>query len=266
MNILILFRKDGIYTGAWSFEVLANKYALDILVNSIEEQFNLLNKVKIEYDANKYDIKSKSCYNDDGSYNIVVGVKDYCNNEKLTDKQYNHICNTILHELIHARNHSLLTDGTKNLLKNNIMTLAHYAWKMLDEYSAYLEANQRFPETADELKGDIDTFFYAFTHMTRGTLIGGTDWQFYDAFYDYCSALVVTYILDKDNLLSYNDGKNKDMIESYIDDLKYSYGKMPLSYKQYEHLGKRLIKDILIIIPKEKQKVFMYNTHIIELK
>lgn len=237
---------------------------LNELILLFESNFNLLDKVNLIFAINKYDKESVS-YFKSGVFNIEIGIKDYDDIEKVTDKQYNHICNTILHELIHARNFYSLSNKTQQRLNDNKMTLAYYAWKILDEYSAYLESNQRFPETSKELCGNADDVFNAFIHMTKGRLIGAADWEFYDAFYDYCSALIVIYILDKENLLSYNEGRNKSAIESYINDLKYSYNRMPLSYEQYESLGRRLIKDILIMIPREKQKVFMQNTHIIEL-
>lgn len=237
---------------------------LNELIYSIELEFGLVNKVSFVFAINKYE-KESICYFKDGIYNIEVGIKNYSNIEKVTEKQYNHICNTVLHELVHARNSELLSDGTKYRLENNKMMLAHYAWKILDEYSAYFEANKRFPETASELNGSIDKVFCAFMNMTKGVLVGEKDEKLYDAFYDYCSALIVRYILDKDKLLSYNEGENKNMIKSYMNDLNYSYERMPLSYEQYESLGRRLIKDILIIIPKEKQKFFKHNTHILNL-
>lgn len=238
---------------------------LEKLIYCIELEFDLINKVKFVFVPNKYDKESIS-YFKDGIYNIEVGIKDYSNIEKITEKQYNHICNTVLHELIHSRNFYLLSDKIKQQLGDNKRTLAHYAWKILDEYSAYTESNQRFPETFDELNGNTNDVFNAFTHMTRGRLLGATDWEFYNAFCDYCSALIARYVLDKDNLLSYNEENYKSAIEAYINDLKYSYDRMPLSYEQYESLGRRLINNLLALIPQKKQKIFKCNTHILNLK
>lgn len=50
-----------------------------------------------------------------------------------------------------------------------------------------------------------------------------------------------------------------------MEDLEYSYNKMPLTYKQYESLGRRLVSDLLILVPEKSKKVFKYNTHIRDL-
>lgn len=237
---------------------------LEKIAYDIEIEFELLNNVQINFDENKEDKESCAILKGD-IYYIRIGIKDYNDLEKITNEQCNHICNSILHELIHARNFFSLQNEEREKIINNKMTLAHYGWKVLDKYSAYKEANQVYPETADELNGNVDDVFKAFEHMGKGILIKESDWNLYDAFYNYCSALIVRYILDKQNLLKENTENYKRGVKKYMEDLEYSYNKMPLTYKQYESLGRRLVSDLLILVPEKSKKVFKYNTHIRDL-
>lgn len=242
------------------------KKKLEKIIYSIEKEFDLIDKVDIRLDKGKYDKQSISFFKDN-IYHIVVGIKDYQDMEKLTDKQFNHVCNTILHELIHARNFFELSNGMRSkLLEKNRRTLQHYAWKMLDEYSAYMESNQQFKENADELNGTVDDAFKGFLHMSQGTLVRATEEEFYDAFYDYCSAIIARYCVDKELFLSCLEEEYECMVENFLMHLRYSYDQRPLSYEQYESLGRRLIYDLLEIIPRGKQHFFKYNTHITNLK
>ena len=76
---------------------------LEKIAYDIEIEFELLNNVQINFDENKEDKESCAILKGD-IYYIRIGIKDYNDLEKITNEQCNHICNSILHELIHARN------------------------------------------------------------------------------------------------------------------------------------------------------------------
>lgn len=229
----------------------------------MERKYNLTGKIDFHLLRNEFDKKSKGCFMD-GKYYIEVGMKDYENLESLTDKQWNHIYNTITHELIHGRNYYNLSSDTQNKLHSNIRTIAHWARLVLEEYSAYKEANELFPETVDELNCTEEKIFEAFEHMySIGIFNKPSPQELYIAFYDYCSALIVHSIVG--NEFPRNKEKNRDYnraCNDFIKDLKETYSKMPLNYDEYKVLGEILLSDLMFMVPVERRNIFKANTNI----
>ena len=93
---------------------------LEKIAYDIEIEFELLNNVQINFDENKEDKESCAILKGD-IYYIRIGIKDYNDLEKITNEQCNHICNSILHELIHARNFFSLQNEEREKIINNKM-------------------------------------------------------------------------------------------------------------------------------------------------
>lgn len=238
---------------------------LRTLCKELETEFGLCDKgLQVLFDSRLSHAQSRALPSRD-YYEIHIGILDYPDMENVMGREYNHICNTIMHEYVHARNFYSLDDTVSKELMMHPQSLAHYAWRMLDEYCAYDEANARFRENTDELGSDAGAGIRGFEHMAKGLLAGESSERFYDAFYDYSSAVVVWYILGREQLFSYGDGRYKCALRPYMHALETYREKMPLSYEQYHRLGESLINDLLVMIPAEKRNYFKFNAHIFDL-
>lgn len=228
----------------------------------LEGKYGLVGKVDFQLLGNKLDNESITQIGDQKCY-IKVGVKDYENQEYLTDKQCNHIRNTIAHELIHCRNHFNLSLDTRVKIRQNLMTINNWARLVLDEYSAYKEANEMYPETVDELNCSEELLFTVFKQMYGRILINVTDKQMFEAFYDYCSALIVTSVINKEFPTIEVENKNYNAAcQRFLNVLKEAHLKMPFTFDEYKVLGEELLECLISMAPKDKIEVFKFNTHI----
>ncbi|MCY6958429.1 hypothetical protein [Clostridium brassicae] len=227
-----------------------------------ERKYNLTEKVDFQLLNDKLDRESVTQFIDQKCY-VKVGIKDYEDQEYLTDKQCNHIRNTIVHELIHCRNYFSLSVDTRVKISQNLRTINHWARMLLDEYSAYKEANEIYPETVDELNCSEGKLFTAFKRMYAGILIKATDEQFFEAFYDNCSALITISIVNKEFPTIKVENRNYNRAcESFLNALKEAYLKMPLNFDEYKVLGEELLKCLSSMAPKNEIETFKLNTHI----
>lgn len=239
--MLKLFRrkKDDVYTQL-------NKIAEDIYAD-----FNF-NRENVLYElSNKNDAGTAYGRPVDKQYKIIVGIKEYIDANEIDEKQILYFQNTMFHEFVHANTWLNTPETLKSAFEGNKLTFAYWAFKLLDEYRAYDEANKRYREDKKYLKNGEKELLNVFEHYCNRLQSRGQEPApelFADSYYDLASAFIAHKFVNPD-FPSISDKHYIQFVDSYLSHLKQARESNLLEYKEYEQLGKQLVKDFKLLFP-----------------
>lgn len=252
----------------------ANRTQLEKLIKKIEEGFTLQGNAedfkcaRLQFDP---ELEHKESKTNPSTNEIRIGMKEFPDIEKISDADFNCVCNTVVHEYAHTWNNAHMLDDVKRRVLNQGRTKAHYAWHMLDEYKAYLISNRYYREQAEDLNSQANQAIDSILHYGKNLILtdadrkcGGSDEEiFYKAFIKNSTALVTWYVVDPERLCGVDNGKYKKGIDLFFETLQIYSERMPLTYEQYDQLGDQLLKSLMFFFDKEEGKErFVHNTHI----
>lgn len=195
-------------------------------------------------------------------YKVVIGVAGCNERQDLLESEWITLKNTILHELTHVKNRVEMSKGTREKLNDSIHSLPFFAMNLIDEYSAYKAADDKFKQVR-VMSEEIDvqkahrTFWFS-KNVTR--LSAETR---YSAYYNNCTAVIVHSFRTKNfpSIPELYPGYN-DMCRDLMGILSKYNSKMPLNYDEYERAGKELWGALLQMVPEEYQQEFKSNVGI----
>lgn len=206
----------------------------------------------------------------DKQYQIIVGIKDYIDANAIDEKQLVYFQNTMFHEFVHADTWLHTSETLKSAFEGNKLTYAYWAFKLLDEYRAYGEANEKYKEDKQFLKKGEKEVLIAFEHYCNMLQFPGqkpAPEVFADNYYDLGSAFIAHKFVNPD-FPSIREKHYIQFVDSYLEHLKQASKSNLLEYKKYEQLGKQLVKDFKLLFPCVKgmhmnnsYDYFLINSH-----
>ena len=225
----------------------------------------ITDEVKVFFDSNLEEKKTRVSFNSTPPL-ITVGVKEY-NWKQITEKQRLKICNTIYHELVHVRDRKRI----KGIIDDDVMNsrdLAHFGYMLVDEFIAYTEANEIYPESEEDLNSSLEDLYYVlFQHMTNRILyLNGSrirtesdQNRFFEACYENCSALIPRYVICG----GFSEDKKYVPFQRAMAGLVNSVDeKEKLDFEDYKQIGNSFITNLIYDLPSTKRKIFWENTGI----
>ncbi|OMF18530.1 hypothetical protein BK133_30395 [Paenibacillus sp. FSL H8-0548] len=154
--------------------------------------------------------------------------------------------------------------------EGNELTYAYWAFKVLDEVKAYDEANKKYKQDKKFLKTDENGILKVFEHYCNELRFSGAkppEAVFANNYYDLASAFIAHKFVNPD-FPSINNKNYLKFVESYLGHLNKASAANLLEYKDYEELGKQLIKDFELLFiyvkgwhPNNSYKYFLLNSH-----
>lgn len=239
--MLKLFRheKDDVYT------------QLNKIAEGIYTDFNF-NRENVLYElSNKNDAGTAYGRPVDKQYKIIVGIKDYIDANEIDEKQIVYFQNTMFHEFVHANTWLNTPETLKSAFEGNKLTFAYWAFKLVDEYRAYGEANEKYRQDKQYLKKGEKDVVKAFEHYCNKLQFRGqkpAPEVFTDIYYDLASAFIAHKFVNPD-FPSISEKHYIQFVDSYLSHLKQASESNLLEYKEYEQLGKQLVKDFELLFP-----------------
>lgn len=238
-------------------------------IAELKNKMNVKRGVKLQLNANDKD-SCNIAHHDETSSLIEVGTLGY-DFSNLTEHQLVKIKNTLYHEMVHVREREQLPSVLTKELFNGKRTLALFGYKLLNDYTAYLEANEIYPESPEDMHSSPEKFLFVFyDHLTKGKLFidknnpcrsESDEWRFFDAFCDYCIGLIALYIvcggINKDEFAYSKFNKAVEQLSSYYP------GREGLTYDDYAKIGKEYIDTIIYDLSSSERRIFWDNTGII---
>jgi hypothetical protein len=150
----------------------------------------------------------------------------------------------------------------------NSRTLAHLGYSLLDELSAYSEANNIYPEKKDDLNIDYEELYDGlFEGLTVGVrCIEGRlerteqdQNKFFRACLDNCISLIPIYVISggvPEDKKYYPFKRTIKGLSSH----EANFEKLTLD--DYEKIGKEYIENLIYDLSSSKRKIFWINTGI----
>lgn len=228
--------------------------------DNVKKEFHL-EDVKFEFDET-LQINKGSANTNSAPYIVTIGVKECSEHKDLSESQWITIKNTIMHELQHMKNHVELKKSTVNKLVENKYSLAYYAFYLVDEYSAYKTADDKFKVNTSGSKEEKLQKAFKQLWAEEGLFerYGYSDKERFGQIYDIVTAIIVHGIRNEEfpsipeAYQGYNDMCKK--IKEIV--IKYS-SLMPLDYNHYEVAGQELWNALLLAVPQNKYIDFKKN-------
>ncbi len=246
------------------FETEVDKYRR--IAKKIYEMFGFNeNQVKMEIAVEKEE-QERYGYQKDGIYYVVIGIKELIE-RGCSEEQLIYFKNTVFHELVHARNYINASEEVREMIHKFELTYAYWARKLVDEYMAYKESNELFPEDKSCLLKSEDEILMAFKHYCfplKPTF--NMEKKFFESYYELGSAFIAHSVLDNE-FPHKKDVNLHNFHEKYMHHLKKAADECYSTKKQYEQLAEMLLKDfeVLYRVVKEKPKTdfkyFKINSH-----
>ncbi|CAM3303554.1 hypothetical protein HP548_12130 [Paenibacillus taichungensis] len=251
-----------------NYEANKRKKRIRLYVNQILNEFSLVGAVKVEFNA---DMTIRNGRYDRFKSLVIVGIQETLDtSEPITDQDWLAFKNTFHHELTHAKNYIALDDATKEKINNELFTLKHFAFKLIDEYSAYSSADGKYRQTGIGSSEEIiqralkplwsNDYFVEQTTSQNGY----NDVKRYEHFVDLCTAVLVHSIRNdkfpsiKETYAGYNE-----MCKSLVSILEEYSAQLPLNHEEYEEASLRIWEALLIMVPKNRVTLFKRNVGII---
>lgn len=203
-------------------------------------------------------------------FKIVVGIKDYIDAKEINEKNLVYFQNTMFHEFVHAETWINTTETLMKSFENNKLTYAYWAFKLVDEYKAYSKANEKYKEDKQFLinsEQEILNVFEHYCNKLESSGQGPPPEVFADSYYDLGSAFIAFKFVDPD-FPSIKEKNYIQFVDSYLGHLKQASEDNLMEYKDYEQLGKLLLKDFKLLFPCVKEmhlgnsyEYFLTNSH-----
>ncbi|NEX00448.1 hypothetical protein SAMN04487829_0015 [Pseudobutyrivibrio sp. NOR37] len=245
------------------FKRIKKGFDTNLAIKKIKNELQIKGNVKVYFNEKKKDSSMRSS---GGKEEIIIGTAKY-NLEELNESQIISIYNSIYHEFVHVRNRRLAGSTISDSVMNS-RTLAHFGYSLLDELSAYSEANINYPETMDVLETNFEELYAnLFERLTEGALcLGGRKERteedrvkFYNQSLEVCVSLIPLYVISG----GIPEDKKYYPFRRAINSL-ISYGSNfeNLILEDYEKIGKEYIENLIYDLSSSKRKNFWINTAI----
>ncbi|SLK16420.1 MULTISPECIES: hypothetical protein [unclassified Paenibacillus] len=244
------------------------KKKIQLLVNQIIDEFSLDGIVEVVYTDS---LPMRQGRFDRFKSLVIIGIKETLDTSKtITDEDWLAFKNTIHHELTHAKNYISLDHSTKEKINNQLYSLKHFAYKLIDEYSAYSSADGKYRQTG--IGSSEETIQRALRPLWSNDYFveqttsqnGFNDAMRYEHFVDLCTAVLVHSIRNdkfpsfKETYTGYNE-----MCKSLVSILEKYSAQLPLNHEEYEKASLRIWEALLIMVPENKVALFKRNVGII---
>jgi hypothetical protein len=246
-------------------KIFKKGFDANLVVEKIKNELQIKGNVKVIFDSSK-EIPESFMQSIGGVETIIIGFKNY-NLEELDEHQKRRISNTIYHELVHVRNRRQARSTISDSVMNS-RTLAHLGYSLLDELSAYSEANNIYPEKKDDLNIDYEELYDGlFEGLTVGVrCIEGRlerteqdQNKFFRACLDNCISLIPIYVISggvPEDKKYYPFKRTIKGLSSH----EANFEKLTLD--DYEKIGKEYIENLIYDLSSSKRKIFWINTGI----
>lgn len=207
----------------------------------------------------------------EGYYTLNLDFSKYVGKE-VNETDDNDICNTMYHELCHVKTRETMPSGVLERLLENRKSLAYWAYRVIDEYRAYKQANDRYPQDKSVLASSEEDVFRAIDYYMKPLKAKGyPDEAFIDAYYDLAAALVVHSILNPEFPVTDNEGY-KIFVEAFIGIVMTAAPAENMTYHDYKRVGKKL-RDTFKLLLKDRTPAertywfqnFCKNSHMIDI-
>lgn len=236
----------------------------------IIETYNFSNnKFKLELDSTK-SIDYARCFFMEEPIKVVIGIKEYIDNNLINEIEKIYFQNSIVHECEHANRRLNLPDSLRAVMeKRNSVT--YFAFLLVDEYNAYYKSNKIFKQDESFIKTTEIETVGAFVHYCNRITPKTDKDDFFDGYYDLCTRFIVLdcVLLETSRL---KDEKYLMFITSYIKHLKEANDNSLKYYSEYYKLSQQLIDDFRLLFEYVKNefpnenidfKNFLTNSHMI---
>lgn len=251
-----------------NYEASKRQEKMQLYVNQIMDEFSLVGTVGVVYTA---DLPIRQ-----GRFNrfkslVIIGSQETLDtSEPITNQDWLAFKNTIHHELTHAKNYLALDDATKEKINNDLFTLTHFAFKLIDEFSAYSSADGKYRQTGigsseETIQRALKPLWSNDYFVEQTTSQNGfNDAKRYEHFVDLCTAVLVHSIRNdkfpsiKETYTGYNE-----MCKSLVSILEEYSAQLPLNHEEYEKASLRIWEALLIMVPKNRVALFKRNVGII---
>lgn len=244
------------------------KKRIQLLVNQILDEFSLIGTVDVKYEP-RLPMRQ-------GRYNrinnlVIIGIRETLDTSNpITDEDWLAFKNTIHHELTHAKNYIAMDHSTKEKINNELFTLKHFAYKLIDEYSAYSSADGKYRQTGigsseETIQRALKPLWSNDYFVEQTTSQNGfNDAKRNEHFVDLCTAVLV-HSIRNDKFPSIKETYNgyNEMCKSLVSILEEYSAQLPLNHEEYEKAGLRIWEVLLIIVPKNRVALFKRNVGII---
>lgn len=201
---------------------------------------------------------------------IIIGIQKYIDSNSIDATEKIYFQNSVLHECIHADTHIHMPIDLKQKFKQNRLSYAYWAFKLLDEYKAYSESNEVYKQDAKFLKNKEEKCIEIMCHYCQKLKPQNTlDYQFVDSYYDFASAFIAHKCVNP-NFPTIHDPLYLDFLESYFNHLKQGIESDFQKYNEYEIFAKKLLNDFKLLfhyVKKENPDIrmsyenFLKNSH-----
>ncbi|MBF8983991.1 hypothetical protein IZY60_10605 [Lutibacter sp. B2] len=235
-----------------------------LIITQIKNEYSLEDYVNVQF-SDEYPINKGITKFENNICYIEIGVEGCRGKKKLLEDEWITLQNTIVHELTHAKNYVKMTQDTRDKLKDNLHSLTYFARQLVDEYSAYKAADDRYKQVVinsseNSLQRALKPFWFN-KQFIQDTGLNAE--RRYDYFYDDCTAIIIHSIRNKkfpsipETYSGYNATCKKimEIVQEYN-------SKMPLDYDQYEEAGKKLWNALLLMVPVSFISNFKMNVGI----
>ncbi|MGG3278979.1 hypothetical protein [Paenibacillus solani] len=231
---------------------------IESVIEKIRKDYYTNDSIQIELN-DELPINQGEANFDNYPYKVVIGVKGCSEKQDLLDSEWITLKNTIVHELTHIKNRVQMNKDTHEKITARIHSLPYFAMQLIDEYSAYKAADDRFKQVklmSDEI--DVQNALRAFWFAKNvARLRAETRYSYY---YNNITAVIVHSLRNKnfpsipETYAGYNN-----MCRDLMGILSKYNSKMPLNYDEYERAGKELWVALLKMVPIEYQQDFRKN-------
>lgn len=251
-----------------SYEASKRLEKMQLYVNQIMDGFSLDGTIGVVYND---DLPIRQGRFDRFKSRVIIGIQETLDtSEPITDQDWLAFKNTIHHELTHAKNYIALDDATKEKINNDLFSLKHFAFKLIDEYSAYSSADGKYIQTGigsseETIQGALKPLWSNDYFVEQTTSQNGyNDAKRYEHFVDLCTAVLVHSIRNdkfpsiKETYSGYNE-----MCKSLVSILEEYSAQLPLNHEEYEKASLRIWEALLIMVPKNRVVLFKRNVGII---
>ncbi|MET1174571.1 hypothetical protein [Paenibacillus amylolyticus] len=251
-----------------NFEANKRKKKIQLFVNQIMDEFSLDGTVGVEYTDS---LPMRQGRFDRFNSIVIIGIKETLDTSKpITDEDWLGFKNTIHHELTHAKNYMALDHATKEKINNDLFTLKHFAYKLIDEFSAYSSADRKYRQTG--LNSTEETVQRALKMLWFNDLFveqTTSENRYNDAdrneyFVDLCTAVLIHSLRNDKfpSIIETYTGYN-EMCRSLVSILEEYSAQLPLNHEEYEKASLRIWEALLIMVPKNRVSLFKRNVGII---
>ncbi|MGG4106723.1 hypothetical protein AAXB25_22755 [Paenibacillus lautus] len=234
---------------------------IESVIDEIRTDYYTHDSIQIELNDELPINQGEARFNNN-QYIVVIGVQGCSEKKDLLDSEWITLKNTIVHELTHIKNRVQMSKDTQEKIKASIRSLPHFAMNLIDEYSAYKAADDKFKQFK-MMSEEIDVqkahgSFWLGKNVTR--LSAETRYSYY---YDNCTAVIVHSFRNKNfpSIPEMYAGYN-NMCRDLVGILSEYNSKMPLNYDEYERAGKEIWGALLKMVPVENQQEFKENVGI----